>query len=264
MVRASLNRSPIPGCWADWIISGLDGRAINALHVAATGQTSVDRPILAIAPDPSHSVGLSSCSSVETNDLWNLADLLGASQLSIASPESRGVDIGARTIADSLGQMRPGPTLFSSLRRDPRAYALAQMCAFLADPSDRDLPSHPSWFGYIQPESIEAVLTEPLLPHHTGQIHIAPIATTGEPGTAGPPALSRDPDRILAQMFEDTDEVPTWVAASSRFLDTKHATLNNMLPPPGEGKSSKLAYDRGTSKALADIEAMIQRHAGDL
>lgn len=250
--------------WADWIVTGLGGHAVSAFHVAALGQASVDRPMLAIAPDPSHAVSLASCSTVEINDLWSLADTLGASLLSIAAPEARSVDVGARMIADGLGQLRPGPTLFSSLSRDPGGRALAQMHAFLADPSVRDLPSHASWFGYIQPESIKSVLTDPLLPHDTGPRR--PDTTKRTRGIGidhEEPRASRDADGALERMFENVDEVPAWVASSSRFLEGRHAALNSLLPPDGEGKATKFAYDLGASKALADIEALIQRHAGE-
>jgi hypothetical protein len=244
--------------WADWIISGLAGRAVRALHVASPGLATVGRPRLAISPDPSHSVRLASCITIEPEDLWALADALGASLVSLAAPESRGTDVGARMVADSLGQLRPGPTIYSSMRRDPGCSALAEAHAFLANPEDRELPSHPSWFGYIQPESIQGVLTEPLLPHHTGQEESLPVASERSPAMDIHSTI--DPDGTLASTYRYADEVPAWVASSSRFLEAEHADLGNQLAMPGEGKASKRAYDLGTSQALTDIEALVQRH----
>jgi hypothetical protein len=247
--------------WADWIISGLAGRAVSALHIASPGVASIDRPRLAISPDPSRSVGVASCTYIETADLRTLADALGASLVSLAAPESRGADVGARMVADNLGQLRPGPTIYSSLRRDPGCRALAEAHAFVAHPQDAELPSHPSWFGYIQPESIQGVLAEPLLPHHTGQE--ASLAAVPERSLGIGVRSTIDPDGTLASTYRYADEVPTWVASSSRFLEAQHADLGNLLATPGAGKASKQAYDRGTSKALTDIESLLQRHIGE-
>jgi hypothetical protein len=247
--------------WGDWIVSGLAGRAVRALHVVSRGVASVDQPTLKISPEPSRSVGVSSCVSVDTNDIWTLADTLGASLVSIGAPELRGIDVGARMVADGLGQLRPGPTIFTSLDRDPGCRAIAEVHAFLADPIGLQLPSHPSWFGYIQPESIREQLSEPLLPHHTDQQ--ASAAITSESLAGIDLRLSPDPEGVLAASFRDADEVPAWVASSSRFVEAKHADLGRSLATPGEGKESKLAYDVGLSKALADIEATVQRHIGE-
>ncbi|MFF2276187.1 hypothetical protein [Agromyces sp. NPDC058126] len=241
--------------WAEWIVDSLSGVAVRALHVAAPGIAGVDRAVLAIAADPALPMRGSLFEAVDSNDLWKLADVLGASLVSIAAPESRGIDVAARMVADSLGQLRPGPTLFSSLRRDPGSRALARAHAFFADPSAaQDFPSHPSWFGYVQPESVREVVGTP------------PLDQTGQQAreTLAEAALSESPDAgLLARTFESVDEVPTWVASSSRFVETKFADLRNLSAPTREIASSR-AYESGASSALADIQALVQRHTKGL
>lgn len=245
--------------WADWITDGLAGVAVNALHVASVGSVRGDRPVLAISPDPSRVAAATSYVSIDSDDLRSIADILGAALVSIAAPESRGADVGARVMADRLGQQRPGPTIYSSLKRDPHSRALAEVHAFLAEPHSRELPSSSSWFGYIQPESIRDALVEPLLPHHTGQ----ETSVESWPGSGLGVEIQAHTERGLADKFHDADEVPAWVASSSRFLETKQADLTALFTTPGEGKASKNAYDVGASEALADIEDMLQRHIGE-
>jgi hypothetical protein len=245
--------------WADWITSGLAGVAVNAFHVASVGSVSGVRPVLAIAPDPSRPSAAARNVYIDSDDLRSISDVLGAGLVSVAAPEFRTADVGARVVADRLGQQRPGPTIFSSLKRDPYSRALAELHAFLSEPQSRKLPSSSSWFGYIQPESISAALPEPLLPHYTGQ---ETWSKWSRGSGAGVETRSLT-ERGLADKFDNADEVPAWVASSSRFLETKLADLTTLFTTPGEGKASKNAYDVGASEALADIEAMVQRHIGE-
>lgn len=237
--------------WANWIMDALNGIAVRALHVAAPGITGSERAVLSIAADPALPMRSSLFEVTDSNDLWKLADVVGASLVSIASPESRGIDVAARMVADSLGQLRPGPTLYSSLRRDPGGHALANAYAFLADPSgEGDVPADRSWFGYIQPESVQRALAAPHL-HQTGQVSRTSFAESA-------PAAD-----LLGEAFEEVDEVPTWVASSSRFVEKKFVDLRNSSPPPRTRTTSR-AYEVGASDALAEIQAMVQRHTRGL
>jgi hypothetical protein len=243
--------------WADWITSGLKGVAVSAIHVASSGSVKAGRPVLALTSDPARALAPSKGTTVDTDDLRTIADVLGASTVSIAAPESRGTDVGARVLADRLGQQRPGPTIFSSLKRDPDSRELAEVHAFLAAPHDRDLPSSSSWFGYIQPESLKEALLEPLLPHHTGQ----EMPSTSRAGHDVETETS-NLHLSIEDKFSGAQEVPVWVASSSRFLEAKNADLAALRTTPGAGKESVRAYDVGVSEALSDIEAMVQRHIG--
>jgi len=241
--------------WAEWITDALSGIALRALHVAAPGIAGADRAVLSIAARPGLPMKSSLFEAIDTNDVWKLADVLGASLVSIAAPETRGIDVAARMVADSLGQLRPGPTLFSSLRRNSGSHALARAHAFFADPSSEDeFPSDRSWFGYIQPESVQRALAAPVL-HQTGQVSKTSFSesTMSESSEAD----------LLSEAFASVDEVPTWVASSSRFVETKFADLRNISAPPRTRESSR-AYDTGASDALADIQALVQRHTKGL
>lgn len=243
--------------WARWIMDALSGAAVRALHVAAPGLVGTERAALAIAADPGRPVTGAAFEAIDSSDLWKLADVLGASLISVAAPESRGIDVAARMVADSLGQLRPGPTLFSSLHRDAGSRLLARAHAFLADPAgDRDFPSDRSWFGYIQPESVQRALATPDA-YQTGQIPVLSFAedTTPDPGDTG----------VLSEAYGSLEQVPTWLASSSRFVETKFADLGAAPAIPGTGeRSASRAYEAGASDALAEIQALVQRHSRGL
>ncbi|HEY2880733.1 hypothetical protein [Nocardioides sp.] len=242
--------------WSDWIAEGLGGTAVRALHFASEGVVTPDQAGLAITPDPAKAATVRNSAFVETADLRTLADRLGASLVSIAAPEVRGPDIGARMVADSLGQLRSGPTIFSSIDRDPGGQALADVHLFLARPGERQLPAHRSWFGYVQPDSLQRVLDEPLQRWHTDQDVNLTQAAVDRGASEQPQEL----DPALTSAYQYVDNVPVWVASSSRFLEAKQGELNSLISLPGQGKASKLAYDQGASEALNDIQNLLSRH----
>ncbi len=261
--------------WLDWIVEGLEGKAVRAVHLAAEGCFDRDRPMLTIAADPSGAVpdrrgadddpsdaDDDSCSLVSAEEVWRLADTLGAPLVSLGSPTAGLSDVSVRMMADTLGQQRPGPTLYTSLPRDTDSSVLAQAHAFLAGPSSgRQVPRSSCLFAYVQPESVRPVLADSLTPQHTGQEQkVVSRPRTKDLGLDDLPAPD-DSMEAVSQSYGAAAEVPVWVASSSRFLETQQAGLDTALSVPGEGKRTKHAYDTGTEEALAEIQDLLQRHA---
>ncbi|MHA7207933.1 hypothetical protein [Arthrobacter sp. MDT1-65] len=249
--------------WAEWITNRLGSRASSALHVAALGMASEDRSMLKASINPASSQSSHRAATADANDLWSLADAIGASLVSIAAPDHPRRDIGARMVADRLGQLRPGPTIFSSMELDTDCRALAQIYSFLAMQRDNELPNDPSWFGYIQPESIRHAFDQPLLARHTNQVTPPPSLRRGPWGDTSPHGESNAPTAPLSDPFVGESEVPRWVAASSRFLETRQASLSNAIGSGARSGGSDSAYEKGASEALADIQSLIQRHLGE-
>lgn len=247
--------------WLDWIVEGLEGRAVRAVHVVAEGCFDRDRPMLTITPDPSEAADRDSCSLINAEEVWRLADNLGAPLVSLASPSPGLSDVSVRMMADSLGQQRPGPTVYTSLTRDTDSRVLAQAHAFLSGPhSGRQLPRSSCLFAYVQPESVREALTDALLPEHTGQEQkVMSRARTRD--LSFDEAGAAEPADPLSQTYGAVPDVPVWVASSSRFLETQQAGLDSALSVRGEGKLTKHAYDVGTEEALTEIQDLLQRHA---
>jgi hypothetical protein len=249
--------------WAEWITSCLGSQASSALHVAAQGVASNDRSMLQMSADPAHAQSQRMPATADANDLWSLADVIGASLVSIAAPEKDGSDVGARMVADRLGQLRPGATIFSSMRQDPGCGALARVHSFLAMQRQNELPDDTSWFGYIQPESIQHTLAAPLLPRYTNQAALpepTQIALMGRVAAESEPFAPTAP--ISASLYGKSD-VPRWAASSSRFIETRFADISNSITRTATSAPRDAAYEMGASKALADIQSLVQQHLGE-
>lgn len=243
--RRGSSESPTGQVWSDWIADGLAGRAARAVHVVTDCVWDGDRPVLAVTRDPRERVDERSGAGVTAEQLRNLTDLLGAATLSIASLPDGTADAATRMIADSLGQTRHGPTIYSSIAEDPEADALVATYRFLLKPGWR-VPRHPSLFAYLQPEHVQ----DPRYPTPDD----GPVAR----GDSGP-AASAD----LRGYFATAEQVPLWVASSQRFVEAGWAGEQLRGAPIQPGFEVKRAYDRGAAGALGDIQAMMARHLGD-
>ena len=237
--------APQPGLlWQDWITAGLAGRAVRALHVIADAVFDGDRPLLAVSPDPVLPSDSSSCAYVSKEDVRGLADVVGAAALSFGSPPGNSSDVATRVIADTVGQQRPGATLYSSIRQDQSGYALAQAHAFIAssEPGWEPIPRHPSLFAYLQPESVKGSLQEPW-PYEEPRAN-----------------EKTRPDPTVSSFYAATDVVPTWVAATERYIESNVARLVASSASEGKTSSRRLAYEAGTEEALAELRSLTTRH----
>ena len=236
---------PQPGLlWADWIVAGLAGRAVRALHVVADAAFDIDRPLLAVSPDPGKPADRSSCAYVAPDGVRLLADTIGAAALSFGSPPDNTSDLATRYIANAVGLQRPGATLYSSVRLDPAGDALANAHAFIAsnEPGRVEIPRDPSLFAYLQPESVMSSLPEPW--PYEGPLPNAPA----RPG----------PD--VSSYYAQADVVPTWVVATERYIDSNVARLAETSATEGEASSTRQAYEEGTEEALAELRALTTKH----
>jgi hypothetical protein len=249
--------------WADWIAAGLAGRAARALHVALDATWDSDRPMLALSPDPSEPSDVKNCAFVSADDVRLLADALGAATLSFGSPPDAASDVAMRMIADSVGQQRSGATIYSSIRLDPRGAALADTHAFLATRSGhRDVPRHPSLFAYLQPEQVQASLADewPEPPPASGQARATPPGDDPLPSAVLPDGYQVTREADLSDYYASAETVPSWVAASERYISSQLADLSQPASSP-EPVSYKQAYQQGAAEALAELQEMVAKHA---
>jgi hypothetical protein len=246
-IRSSAQRPGI--LWADWITAGLAGRAVRALHVVADATFDADRPLLAVSPDPRQSADRSNCAYVDPDGVAILADAVGAAAVSFGSPPDNPSDIATRVMADAVGQQRPGATLYSSLKLDSAGYALAQAHAFIAnnEPGRVAIPRDPSLFAYLPPESVKDSLREPWPAEELL------LGVEDRPGVSTP-----SPD---LGTYAQADVVPTWLAASERYIDSNVARLAATSAIEGEASPTRKAYESGTEDALAELRALVAKHA---
>ncbi|MFC9585804.1 hypothetical protein ACFVJ8_23660 [Streptomyces yangpuensis] len=254
---------PSPFLWADWIASSLRGEAVRALYVLAPATFDGDRPVLTMGPDPQQPTDPDDSVYVTAEDLRQLANRLGASTLCLGSPEDNPCDAATRLLADALGQHRAGPTFYSDLRVDPDGAALAGAHAFLNDPARLDpIPRDPSLFGHLQPRHVQALLDEPWPdPDGPDQSWLTGRTSMGDSATSQElvPAFDAVPDtERISDQYAGGAAVPTWVAATERYLETKAAKLLEAASIPGETPPMKQAFDRGMAWALSDLRRLTQ------
>lgn len=96
----------------------------------------------------------------------------------------------------------------------------------------------------------------------TGRTSMGDSATSRELA----PALDAVPDteRISAH-YAGGAAVPTWVAATERYMEMKAAKLLEAAAVPGETPHMKQAYDRGMAQALGELRHLttqVQDHEG--
>lgn len=237
--------------WADWIAASLKGRAVRALHVVAGAALDAGRPLLTVSPNPNEPVDHADQTYVSADEMRGLADAVGAAAVSFGSPPDNPSDIATRMMADDVGRNRAGSTLYSSLRLDPHGETLARTHAFLANRPGADLvPRHRSLFAYLQPELVNAVLSEPWRSDTSAGYpnvdpDLLPTTSTGDE---------------VSRHFAAADEVPVWVAAAERYIDTRVADIVRSAPPEGEGLATKRAYLSGTADALTELRELVARH----
>jgi hypothetical protein len=245
-LRSRLRASEVqPGLlWRDWITAGLAGRAVRALHVIADGVFDGDRPLLAVSPDPTGPADLSSCAFVGSGDVRALADVVGAGALSFGSPPGNPSDVAIRVMADAVGQQRPGATLYSSIGHDPGGYALASAHAFIVGGRYEQVPvpRDPSLFAYLQPELVKGALQE------------------SWPYEEPVPSAQAGPDPAVRSYYDRAEVVPTWLAATERYIESSVARLAATSADEGSTSSTKRAYEQGAERALAELRALTTRH----
>ncbi|WP_217915889.1 hypothetical protein [Miltoncostaea marina] len=246
--------------WADWIVEGLGRRAVRAFHAVSPAAFDGEQPLIALPPDPGAPGGWDRCVFVTAEDVERLADRVGAGLISFGSPPENRSDTATRVMADALGQRRPGPTVYCDAGDDPGGDALAWAHAFAADATgETPVPRAPSLFAYLQPEHVQQNLAHPWPAAAAAGPPTSPVAEEAPlPAPPAPGALaSPEAGASIQRTFASEDHVPTWVAASERFVDRAVAELVKRGPAPGAGG----AYDAGTAQALADLRDLVARHA---
>jgi hypothetical protein len=240
--------------WADWIADGLAGRAVRAVHIVLDGSWDGAAPVLLASHDPEKPRRRTFADMVGVTDLMQFAQTIGAATVSFGAPPGGLDDAAVRLFADTVGQQRSGPTLFSSVADDPDGADLADTQAFLVDPAAaRQTPRHASLFAYAQPEKLQPVLRQ----------HV-PDSIRGIPARPSPSvteAWQKEADPTLAERFATSESVPSWVASTDQYLGAQWAALAESEIAGIPAGPTRKAYDTGAKEALDQIRDIVERHA---
>jgi hypothetical protein len=257
--RASKSRSstrvvPVSGqLWPAWIAAGLRGQAVRAVHVVLDGAFDQNRPLLTMHPDPERPVSRAGCAFVTGDEVRSLADTVGADVLSFGSSPDNPTDVATRMIADEVGQMRAGTTLYSSLTVDADGRRLAEAHATVRNRTG-SWPPDPSMFAYVQPELVETNAP------HGKQMSVATRGKSAVDFESA--AVDLEPNTNLEGIYRDSEVVPSWVAAADRYLGNQVAGLVRQSDSEVPTAHIKGAYNKGAADALEMIRDIVDRNAG--
>ena len=252
--RSSTRVAPVSGqLWPAWIAAGLHGQAVRAVHVVLDGAFDENRPLLTMHPDPERPVSRAGCAFVTGDEVRSLADTVGADVLSFGSSPDNPTDVATRMIADEVGQMRAGTTLYSGLTTDADGKRLAEAHATIRNRTG-SWPRHPSMFAYVQPEIVET---------STPQAKQMSVATRGKSAVDfGSLAVDLEPNANLEGIYRDSTSVPSWVAAADRYLGSQVADLVRQSDSEVPTAHIKGAYNKGAADALEMLRDIVDRNAG--
>jgi hypothetical protein len=264
--EVATNAPPSSELWEAWISHGLKGEAARAIHVVLDGAFDLDRPLLALYPDPENPAPRSGSTFVTGDTILALADATGADILSFGSPPGNPADLATRMIADDVGQRRAGATMYSSLKLDKDGSRLAETHAFIGERGLKSwIPRHDSWFAYLQPEYIQR-RPEPERRAAWMKVAIASNRSEGLRELKLDPAvvdlMNLEPNFALEELYRDSESVPTWVASSDRYLGNELSSLAQQADSPTPTTHIKGAYNKGAAEALAELRDIVDRNAG--
>jgi hypothetical protein len=253
--KAAVSRSTPVGGLTEWITSGLSGNAASALHVVLDADFDLDSPLLAVQSDPNHANLRSSRVLVTADTLTALADAIGADILSVGSPPGNPADSATRMIADQIGRQRAGVTMYTSVERDPHGAALATAYAFASDQSgEARIPRSTSLFTYLPPGYIQNSLRRPWPTQMPELLESTHLPAYGQ-------LESRRADFALQTRYPGTSSVPSWVAASDRYIDTQWADLLGQASTPFPTTNLTDSDNQGAAEGLEVLREIVDRHA---
>lgn len=244
-----------------WILAGLAGTAAHSLHIAAGAAFEGDRPLLALSADSAEVSSKLNTNFMDVGQLRSLADVLGASMVTIGSPPGNPADVATRVIADEIGRTRPGPTFYAALASDQAGRTLSQLNHLFAGQQLLTRSSgEAAIFAYAQP----GIVLERPDGWVAEDVDLSP--DSGESDrlltiTGGPRAYleSREPDytRGGRSVPRDQKYVPSWIAASSGFIDMQRAKIQSDSIHLNQQTDTQAHYSSGMAEALNEIQNLI-------
>jgi hypothetical protein len=91
----------------------------------------------------------------------------------------------------------------------------------------------------------------------------APPAAADEllPSASLPGTYHPAPEDDLISYYAEAGNVPSWVAASERYVGQQLADLTRSQDAPPRPPGSKNVYELGAAEGLAELQAIIAKHA---
>ncbi|MGH7305914.1 MAG: hypothetical protein ACRELZ_21725, partial [Candidatus Rokuibacteriota bacterium] len=213
--QAGKLRSP----WLLWMREALNRRGVDVVHFVSHGYLSRHQGAMLFAQSPLERTDRYLAGPVGATELQTFLTQVGAWSTVFTSVEYNNSEVGIRSLADEIGQSRPGPMMMHTMERDLTGAALGAGYRFLYGRQRESAPRSTALFIYCQPyldthaapairaKGARTGARRPVLPELTrNRAQRAEIARAAE---ASP----------LDRFFAGDDSVATWVASTERFAE---------------------------------------------
>ncbi len=194
--------------WLLWMRDVLGRQSVDAVHFICHGFMAGDLGALAFSESPVRNEDTRMARFVGGQELLTFFTHIGAWSATFSSPEKNYSEMGLRALADWLAQMRPGPVVHHEIKADPDLAVLAHVYHFLYGPLHQSPPASPALFAYCHPARV--------------------AEAAGHAATASDPADAEIDEMVeagsfksLSSQYTEEEEVPSWVAATERFVEQR-------------------------------------------
>ena len=228
--------------WLLWMRDALEGQSVDVVHFLCHGYFANDRGAIAVSESPVLNKDKEYARYIGPAELTTFLTQLGAWAVGFTCIPNNYSRVGLRALADTIGQLRPGSVLHHNLADDPHAKALGEAYRFLFSPEPEEPFVVPGdLFMYCQPHRVRGAMGAPTL--------ISDF-------DLGLPPESPD----ISDIFEHEERVPSWLAASQRFLE--QAKLDLERDRQGKRSSSRgAASQRNSEDTVRQIQDIIAKTA---
>lgn len=220
--------------WLLWMRDSLKGRSVDVAHFVCHGYLSQDRGALAFAESPLLNTDTRMARFVGVPELKAFLTQVGAWSTVFSSPEFNYSEMGLRQLADALAQIRSGPMVHHELNLDAQATALVGAYKFLYSSTPQPPPASPALFIYCQPFRV--------------------LSTVRDASRSITPTRKGQPLQELDSIYDSTENVPAWVAASERYVEECELNLQKLQPAAGTA-----SMDPARQRTAETLESTLQQ-----
>jgi hypothetical protein len=221
--------------WLLWIRNALGQTSVDLAHFICHGYLGKEEGVLAVSHSPLLNDDDVWSRFIGARQLCTFLDQIGAWSVAFSSPPGNYSVSGLRMLQDQIARIRPGPVLFHDVARDPErlgwdeafqyAYALEEAYAPISEAIS--LCCHPDW---ALPGSAPDSKTQQL---------VKELTVAGR----------------LPNIFEGSENTPSWLASGQRALERSVAQLFDTSPDTSKVMSG------GAADALRFASKLLERHA---
>jgi hypothetical protein len=242
--------------WFGWICRALGDRSVDVIHFVCHGQFRSDNGFLAMAESPADNEWSRLVSAAEINQF---AVKTGAWSVAFSSPPQNYSPLGLRQLANSVAAIGGKSVLLHDGEADAGMEALGDAYRFLYEPSAQLAPAHATVSMYCPPSAVRV---------QTPASRLARLLKTVRPSAFGFENLDVIGGLVGSELwdavkgvYEKRGSVPTWLAATQRYLEQQALELRRQeRRPDADTPEVRLQIDAAKA-ALTDLQKTAVRLA---